>query len=479
MHSRPVHQRGARTPAVRALAATLLVSAGGCQTYAPAPVDVAAHRASFLARTPSAETVGTFAESLKARGEAAPVFDLADGVSLPEAEVIALVYNAELRTARMRAGVTRATAANAGLWEDPTLGVDLTRIIQSTPEPWKVFATVGLTIPISGRLEVEKKLAGAEHSAELARLARAEWRVRAEVRRAWFERQALDARRETTREFVARLDQSLGVVDRMERAGELSRIEARLFRIDRATTVAELAQVESNAEQASLRLRELMGLAPGAPVQFAPSALGAQNALPEVDLAELEWRSPVIIEALAEHEAAEKALELEIQKQRPDLHIGPGYGREDGQDQVLFGLSAPLPLWNANRRAIAEANAKRDLARAGVEAALERQIASAEAARLRAEAARRRRQGVESDLVPLVDAQYDDMRRVAQLGEINTLVLLESLRRQQEAKLTLLDALRDESIARIDLEEILGPPIVSDPRSRPSETPSSNAPDRP
>ncbi len=75
---------------------------------------------------------------------------------------------------------------------------------------------------------------------------------------------------------------------------------------------------------------------------------------------------------MAEYEVAERTFELEIRKQYPDLQIGPGYGLEDGQDQVLMGLSLPLPVLNANRQAIARAEANRSVARASVEAALER-----------------------------------------------------------------------------------------------------------
>lgn len=46
---------------------------------------------------------------------------------------------------------------------------------------------------------------------------------------------------------------------------------------------------------------------------------------------------------------------------------------------------------------------------------------------------------------------------MAKLGEVNTLVLLESLKRQQEAKLSLVEARREEALAEIDLDELIGP----------------------
>jgi len=175
----------------------------------------------------------------------------------------------------------------------------------------------------------------------------------------------------------------------------------------------------------------------------------------------------------AEYEAAEKSLELEVRKQYPDLHIGPGYGNEDGQNQVLLGLSVPIPILNANRQGIAEARARRELAQAGAETTLEQTIAAMRAAEIRLAAATRRRHTLETEVVPLVDAQYSDARQVARLGEVNTLVLLESLTRQQEAKVGLVEAVRDEAIGAIDVDELLGPPLL--PPVLPSSTPQPSS----
>jgi outer membrane protein TolC len=451
------------------LAALVALAAGGCQSYERRPLDMTGHQAAFLARTPESPEVRTFAESLAARSpspaDGMVAFDPGDGITCEEAEVIALVFNADLRVARLRAGVTQANAENAGLWEDPTIGVDLTRIIESTPEPWKVFTSVGLTIPISGRLEIEKQRAGVEHAAELARVAQREWMVRTSVRRAWSEWSALDAQLAVTRDFLSRVDQILSVVDKMEQAGEMARTEARLFRIEKATKAADLAVLESRVREADLRLRQLMGMSPDAPLRLHADGVGpARSSVHSgTDTAELQRRNPAMLVATAEYEAAEKALELEVRKQYPDLHIGPGYGNEDGQDQVLLGLSVPIPILNANRRGIAEARAQREVTRAAAEATLEQTIAAVRSAEVRLMAAARRRSTLESEIVPLVDAQYADARQVARLGEVNTLVLLESLTRQQEAKVGLVEAVRDEALAGVDLEELLGPEASTSP----------------
>ncbi len=448
-----------------------VVLAAGCQSYERRPLDLAGHGAAFLARTPDTPEVREFAARLAAETDGAGAFDTSDGISCAEAEVIALVFNGELRLARLRAGVTRASAENAGLWEDPTFGVDLARILDGTPEPWKVFGSLGVTIPISGRLELEKSLAGEEHAAELARVAEREWAVRMAVRRAWGEWSALAVQGDATREFMERMDQILVVVDAMERAGEMPRAEARLFRIERATKALDLAAIESRAQEVNLRLRGLMGLSPAAPLRLMAGGMGSahREGTASVDDADLERRSPAVLVARAEYEAAERALALEVRRQYPDVHLAPGVGREDGQDQVLLGVSVPIPLVNANRRGIAEARARREVARSVAETALEQAIGALRAAEARVASATRRREALESEVVPLVDAQYEDARRIARLGEVNTLVLLESLKRQHEAKIALIDAARDEALAGVDRDEVLGP--APDCSSVPSPVP--------
>ncbi len=480
MHARlPTRTRRRRflRPTALSLASLLACAGSGCQSYEPRPLDTGGHASAFLARTPTDPGVAASATQSAMHAGRATTFDPLDGVSCPEAELLALVFNADLRLARMRAGVTRASAENAGLWEDPTIGVDLARIVQSTPDRWKVFSSLGITIPISGRLEIEKQRAAADHGAELTRLARDEWSVRMAVRRAWGAWSALDAQLIVTREFLTRIEQVLLVVEQMERSGEIARTEARLFRIERAAAALQLSDLEFQAGDLQLRLRQLMGMSPDAPLQFQSTGIvnSDSRATSDTSPTDLALQSPAMRIAQAEYDAAEKALELEVRRQYPDLQIGPGYGREDGQDQVLLGLSIPVPILNANRQRIAEARARRELAQVGVETTLEQTIAAIRAAQARLAAKSRHRQTLATDIVPLVDAQYTDAREVARLGEVNTLVLLESLQRQQQARIGLVEASRDEALAAIDLDELIGPP--STPHSTPTNT--STAPDAP
>ena len=430
------------------------LSQGACQKYERRPLDLDGHRGDFLSRLTPPD--GPAGDDTSSTGD----FEVSDGLSLAEAEVVALVYNADLRVARLEAGVAKATAAETGRWDDPTIGVDVTRVLQGGPNPWKVLTNIGLTLPISGRLRIEQERAGLEHAAQVARVAEAEWRTRMSLRRAWAHWSSLHETAEADRGFIERLDRVLTAVDALERANEITRAEARLFRIERAQAAASLSATMAQRQQADLDVRHLMGVAPTAAVAMQPEwPTHVERDVPPQALAQT---SPALLAARAEYEVAERSLELEIRKQYPDLFVAPGFGREDAEDQVLLNLLSPVPIINANRRGIAEARANREAVRARAEGRLEDVISRLAAARARADASAERRRLMETQVLPLVEAQLEDARRTAELGEVDVLVLLESLRRQADARRRAIEARLDETRALIDCLELTGPAAPTD-----------------
>lgn len=455
------------------LAVGLSAALFGCQTYTPRPLDLAAHSEAFLARTPEDEGIAAFAARLDSEGGGSrPEYGLADGLSLREAEAVALFFNPDLRVARLRAGVALAGARYAGLWEDPDLGVDAERILDSVDEPWVLGASLGFTLPISGRLAVEEARAKAEHRAELRRVLAEEWATRVALRSAWLEWSAQQRRAALTRQLLESVESIVGVVSRLEEAGGLSRMEARLFRIELATRRNDLRAIESRARELELTLRALMGLTPSAPVALVPSAVVATEPPPVADLnTAMESRNPTLAALRAEYEVAEESLRLEIRRQYPDITIAPGFGAEEGDSRVLLGVSLPIPLWNRNQRGIAEASARRELTRAEFESEFERLAGRLAAAYARHEAAAARRAALESEIVPLVEEQHAEAHRVAELGEVDTLLLLETLTRLYETKTALLDARLAESSAALRIDELIGPP--PEPAPPPATNPAT------
>lgn len=463
-----------------ALLAALLCVLPGCQSYEPRPLDLDATRAAWLSRTAGDLSVRDFAASLNTvdAGERL-VFDSSDGLTLAEAEAVALVFNPELRLARLEANVARASADNAGLWQDPVLGVDMEQIVSgaSGANPWVAGSTLGITIPISGRLEAEKARSGARLAARLDRLAAQEWATRAALRELWTEWSVARVRRDITAELIASLRDVGSLADRQEKAGSMTRVDARLFRVELAGREADMIAAIARTKELELQVRAMLGLAPENVIALVPSVTFATRSTAEGSLRRLMESNNTELAAIrAEYEVAEQSLRTEIRKQYPDLTIGPGGGTDQGDTRVLLGISLPIPLWNRNQQGVAEAAAEREVVRGRFNTTYEHLGSKLAIALSRFAAGKSQRAFVESSVVPLADEQEADVRRVAALGRVDPLLLLESLKTQYAAKLRLVEARAAESLGAIRIDELIGPSLSPSTQAPAPTTPAPLVP---
>lgn len=439
-----------------ACAAGLLL---GCQSYERMPLDLESHGREYEIRLAGADRIVEFLARVDELGTTVPeYFDIEDGVSLAEAEAIALVYNPDLRMARLRAGVARADFDYAGLWQDPVFGFDGADIL-SNASPFEYGLQLSLTIPISGRLAVEKDRAGAAYEAELRRIMDAEWSVRSAVRRAWSEWTIAGEQREVLNETVRRLERIAELATDLESAGELIRIDVRLMRLELLHRRAACTDSEYRFRTARQELLTLLGLPPHSEIDFIPGLPTESNGCTE-DITppydRLIAANTLLAIRRAEYQVAEESLRLAIREQYPDLSIGGGYGSE-GDDRLLLGLSIPVPILNANRGGIARARAERELARAGAETAFEQITSEWIAQAIAFLSARQQRLLHETDLLPLLAEQLDDLDRLASLGEWNAVLLIDAIAREADAKSQLLALHLAEATAAINLMHLLGP----------------------
>ncbi len=443
------------------LAALVLV---GCQSYEPAPLDIGAYRESLDDRLIDTEPISAFARRLQAAGEEVPArFDPTDGISHAEGEVLALFYNPDLRIARLEAGVALATWDTAGLWEDPVFGFDAAEILKPKSTPFEYGLMGSLTIPISGRLQVEKERAGAAYEAQLRSIVDAEWRTRAELRRKWASWAAAVAQAELLADMITQLEEINDIADRLEAAGELNRVERRLLHIEQADRMVQTTEMDLQVLKAEADLLDVLGLPPDATDLLIPS-------FPETSIPEVEDITARLIDAntelavhFAEYRIAEETLRLEIKKQFPDIVIGSGYGTQFNDHRVMFGVSIPIPILNANRAGIAEAQARREVARATAETTFTRLFQGLAAANSALELKQAQRDRYEQQIVPLLAEQTNDIERIAALGELDMFVLLETITRTLDTKQSLIQLQVAELDAAITVRRILGPDARKNP----------------
>ncbi len=421
----------------------------GCQAYERAPLSLLDHMRSVGARLRA---------PLPGADKTQPAsFDLANGAALAECETFALFYNHDLRLARERAGIARATRENAGLWQDPVFGFDGAQVL-SPGDDFEYGAVLSLTLPISGRLSRECDRAEAAYEVELRRIADAEWNVRADIRRAYFRWSSLDRQRELLDGLLEDVAHVAAIADQLEAAGALGKAQSRLIRIEEVGRRAELLAVELEADLARLSILGLMGLAPDAAIALQQPSLEQVVTPTERAVTDIVGTSTRLALLRAEYELTEQSLRLAIRRQYPDLGLGLGPGSADEDTRVILGASLPLPLWNRNAQGIAQARAARELARVAAEVGLEQVVRDAERAALTLGSIQAQRLEIEGALQPLLEDQAQTIAELADLGDVDAFVALESLRRRYDAAARLLELEANEAGAAVELIRLVGPP---------------------
>lgn len=442
--------------------------AAGCQTYSPAPVDLPAHAREFAARLPDPERLREFAAAAAAgRAGAPPRIDLDDGIDLDEARCVALLLHPGLRTMRAKADVAAATAGFAGLWSDPQLSASFANVLESAwAHRWIVGGSLAQALPITGLPGLERALADARHAHALLEARAAEADVLNHLEGAWIRASAAALEVDLLTNLQQRLAGLEEVAAQLAANGVLMQMEARTFTLARIRCEADLVARRGALRAADLERRELLGLPPDAAVRFVPT-LTVPERVPAAERRERLFASPKVELAQRDHDAAERRLELAIRRQWPELLLQPGWQEEDAQPRAVLGFSLTLPLWNANRREIAEARAARDTAAAALRQAWEEAahaLARAEAARATAAA---QRQVLETGLVPAAERQVADVKRLAELGQVDALLTLDALTRAYEAQLAVVAATAAEATAAVELGSLYWPSSIFAPEPRP------------
>jgi outer membrane protein, heavy metal efflux system len=396
-----------------------LIVATGCVRFHPQPLSPSTDAQTFSARTLEDAGLRRFMETSE-RKQRTSWPPTAWGLS--DLTLAALYYSPDLDVARAQWAVAQAAVRTAGERPNPTLtltpGFNTTT---RTPTGW--IALGGLDIPIETAGKRGHRRAQAAQLAEAARLntASAAWQLRGRVRSGLL---ALSTARETLSllsEQERRGGENARIMEVQHQVGSISAFELTQGRI--AAESARLAGHEARRQEAEARvsLAEAIGIPAQAleKAQFAFDALDGAPLGPTLDEARtkaLLGRADILA-ALAEYAASQSGLQLEIAKQYPDIHLGPGYEYDQGDGKWSLGLAFDLPVFGRNRGAIGEALAKRSATAAFFAALQARVLAEVDRALAGYRAAIEKRSVVDAMLADL-QKQEVTARAMLEAGEI-------------------------------------------------------------
>ncbi len=375
----------------------------------------------------------------------------------------AFYFNPDLAVARANYDSVAAGEITAAQRPNPTVSVSpVYNTTTAVPSPWLVTASLDVPIETAGKRG--HRLAQARHLSDAARfaLATAAWDVRVRLRRAllelWVAQESESLLREqrAAQEFIVRL------LEKELAAGGISPAEVTRERVALEQTRLALLDAESRRAQARVQLAGGIGLSPraldGVTISFEffdqpppklPAAAARRRAL---------FNRPDILGALAEYAARESALQLEIAKQYPDVHLNPGYEFDQGSDKWGVGLNFELPILNQNRGPMAEAEARRQECASKINAVQARGFGEIETALAGCENAR---QKFAAAAALLAQSRKQERATMAmfQAGEVSSQAVAAAKLESATAALAQLDARMKAQQAATTLEGALQSPL--------------------
>ncbi len=350
-----------------ALLAVLLLAAGGCarHAYQPAPLDPAALPARLAAARLDAPAHGALFAGL----DAAP-----SGHAAWTPRALALVgasRSPALASARAALATAAADRALAGLPPDPR--VDLTLEYNSALDPgedsrWTVGPSFGFLWSPVDKGRIRAALADADVALAQATVLEAAWAAR---HRALGAALGLALERHRGAALAARtalLDAAVSRARELAEAGVIAAFEWQMLRLERNGAGLERADRIAGAAAAGADLAGALNL-PLAALGGLELALPELPALPAAAAVQRHalTHHPRVLAALATYDHAERALELAIAAQYPDLELNPGYLFDQGDNLWSLVGGIVVPLFARTDAAIARAEAVRDEARARFE----------------------------------------------------------------------------------------------------------------
>lgn len=442
----------------------LVISCGllpACRGYAyrKQQLDLVDHTRVWRGRLDDVEPVRAYARRLAdVDGETRGDFDLEDDVTLEEGEMLALLFHPEARVARLEARVPMLGARQAGLPDDPAFELDLLRILESVASPWIAAGGVAFTVPLAGRRTAQHAQAHAEARAAWRAAQLAEWNVVLALRFAWNDWTADRERADLLEDHLASVNDVLKIARTQKDAEQIGAPDVRVLELEHVTRAGELTALRLKLERHVRDLKAAMGLTPHADIELVPGfSQDPRHVSLAFEEARLRANNLELAVARARYEAADATLRTELQKQYPDLQIGPLLETEEGRERLGLGVSGTLPIWNRNRRAIVEACAARDAAKGAYEARYEMLIAKLATSRGECRATGTRTAWLRDRVAPLADEQLQNLRELGALGDMNVLILRDALTTVLETKFQLVDARLERARAAVRRRALVQP----------------------
>lgn len=313
---------------------------GACTLYSPAPLDLSRdteHWRQFSAALcpPGSHPSG---EQLRAIG---------------------LLLNPDLNKARLTYARSTEVSRLAGLWSDPSLSFDWSKVMNEAVRNYGI--TPGLTLPVTGLPGLARKVAEQYREADYRKMQEQERAYLEELESLRCRLLVTHRKQQIINSRMPELRREQKDMERLQKLGEVSFADYQVACQRLLDTEKEGQELTAQHLELHAKLIALLGLHPDARRVEPSDDLPTRPSAVPVPTAEELMTAPALLAELATYGATETELRREIRRQWPELNVGGIFEREESENKRGFSVSLDIPLWNRNREAIARAHGDRAL----------------------------------------------------------------------------------------------------------------------
>ena len=376
-------------------------------------------------------------------------------LTLQQAIALALDGNLDLTVAKREIEATEGQVLQGQARPNPELAYSLE---DQRTETRAQSVQINLPVEMGGKRAARIAVAerGRDIAVEELNVLRIE--IRAAVVAAFFETLAAQERAALAQDSVDLAGKATDVVAKRVAAGKVSPVEETKALVAEAGVRVELAQAQSEQRRARGRLASLLGANPPGftlvagnveALPIVPSFDSVQQRLPT---------SPTLRRAQLEVDRRGSLVDVERSKRVPDATFSLGVKRSNElqRDQLLFGVSVPLPLFDRNQGNLQEALKREDKPRDELQALNVRVGTEVLQARERLDAIRGEVYVLQRDVLPGAKSAYIAATVGFENGKFNFLEVLDAQRTYFAAKSQYLKALAEAHRSAADIDRVLG-----------------------
>ncbi len=389
---------------------------------------------------------------------------LADGLALDEALRLALLNNRRLQAEFLGLGVARAEYVQAGLLANPSLS--LAFLFPDTGGRVRWTADLAGSVAEIWQLPARKSLAQAGLEQRLLELSRFSGELVAATKTEYFESVAAREARSVGEASLELARRSLAGVRKQVAAGVATKTDESLA--ESQALGVELAAQRTQREEASAtrKLAALLSLEVDllATKLIDPLPTPAWHSLPREAFVEASLARRPDLRAADKAVAAANARAGLARKQRlPDASAGISSERPEGGGESDFFIgpmgTLELPIFDQHQAQISRAEFELAQLKKEREALIVEARQALWAALDKAEIAARSANLSQEQLLPQAERSAKLAEKAYQLGDTTVLTLLQAQAAVQAARRTLVEALLEAALTRIEVERAAGTPI--------------------